>query len=280
MYLLEDLQRDLTVLQGQGARVFDIGYTLLGRAIPCVFKGNMSGGQTFVQACIHAREWVTTPLVMQLMKEYNGSGGVWCVPMVNIDGALLAQQGLSTVQDDSLKSFLLEVNGNNPNFENWKANARAVDLNVNFFARWGEGAQNITHPAPSNFIGAFPTSETETEALVDITQQILPMVSLSYHARGNVIYKGFGCVDNYVACAEKIANSTGYLLENSLDSVGGYKDWFVASTTKLGLTIEVGGANTPYPNLQNELPIMLQQNKGVFDIASKCARDIFNEING
>ncbi len=274
MYLLSDLDRDLQQLQSQGAFVFDAGYTLLGRPIPCVFKGSMSGAQTLIQACIHAREWVTTPLVIKMMKEYNGSDGVWCFPMVNIDGALLCQQGLQSVSDPSLRQFLLQVNNQSQDFSLWKANARAVDLNVNFNACWGTGEQNITYPAPSNYIGQYPVSESETKTLVDTTNRIMPSVTLSYHARGEVIYKGFGCVDNYVEIASQISESTGYALENSFDSAGGYKDWFVATTTKLGLTIEVGNDNIPYNQLSNQLEEIYLQNKNVLTIATNGAKII------
>ncbi|MEG1608356.1 MAG: hypothetical protein RR348_00665, partial [Clostridia bacterium] len=74
-----------------------------------------------------------------------------------------------------------------------------------------------------------------------------------------------------------IADSAGYLLENSFDSVGGYKDWFVATTTKLGLTVEVGGASTKFSQLQGELPIMIQQNNNVLNVASQCAKEIFEK---
>lgn len=279
MYLWDNLQSDINELKSQGARVFDIGYTVLGRPIQCVVKGNINGGQTLIQACTHAREWVTTPLVMQMMKNYNGSGGVWCVPMVNIDGALLAQQGLSSIGDSDLATFLRDVNGGSENFGEWKANARAVDINVNFFARWGEGAQNVNYPSPGNYIGAYPESEPETRALVEVTKQALPSVTLSYHARGEVIYKGFGCVDSYQQHAAKIANVTGYPLENSYDSAGGYKDWYVATTTKLGLTIEVGNNTTPYPQLEGELGQMLEQNKNVLDIATAAAIEIASGTN-
>ncbi|MDE5990307.1 MAG: hypothetical protein K2H36_01850, partial [Clostridia bacterium] len=156
MYGLNELQTDLDILQSQGAEIFDIGYTLLGRPIPCIFKGSKTGGQTLLHASIHAREWVTTPLVIEMMKNYAGDHGVWCVPMVNIDGVLLVQQGLSSIPEQSLKDFLLNVNGGSADFSLWKANARAVDLNVNFNARWGEGAQNVTYPSPANYIGQYP----------------------------------------------------------------------------------------------------------------------------
>ncbi|MDE7349300.1 MAG: hypothetical protein K2N53_06520 [Clostridia bacterium] len=271
-YTLDDLQNDLDILASQGAEIFDIGYTLLGRPIPCIFKGSKTGGQTLLHASIHAREWVTTPLVIEMMKNYNGSYGVGCVPMVNIDGVLLVQQGLSSIPEQSLKDFLFGVNGESQDFSLWKANARAVDLNVNFNARWGEGAQNVFLPAPANYVGQHPFSEYENIALRDLTERVKPSVTLSYHAKGNVIYKGFGCVDPNLDCAQKISDSTGYPLLNSYNSAGGYKDWYVATFQKLGLTIEVGDESVPYGDLINYLPQMYQQNKDVLDIATQCAQ--------
>lgn len=272
MYTLNDLQNDLEILSSQGAEIFDIGYTLLGRPIPCVFKGSKSGGQTLLHASIHAREWVTTPLVIEMMKNYTGTRGVWCVPMVNVDGVLLAQQGLQSIPEQSLKDFLLEVNNGSNNFSLWKANARAVDLNVNFNARWGEGAQNVTYPSPANYIGQFPFSEYENMALRTLTERVKPSVTLSYHAKGNVIYKGFGCIDPDVECAQRIADSTGYPLLDSSDSAGGYKDWYVATFQKLGLTIEVGDNDTPYDKLIDFLPQIYEHNENVLNIATECAQ--------
>ena len=274
MYGLNELQSDLEVLASQGAEIFDIGYTLLGRPIPCIFKGSKTGGQTLLHASIHAREWVTTPLVIEMMKNYNGSYGVWCVPMVNIDGVLLVQQGLSSIPEKSLQDFLLGVNGGSEDFSLWKANARAVDLNVNFNARWGEGAQNVTSPTPANYIGEHPFSEQEIIALRSLTERVKPSVTLSYHAKGNVIYKGFGCIDNGVECAQRISDSTGYPLLNSYNSVGGYKDWYVATFQKLGLTIEVGDENVAYANLIDYLPQIYEQNANVLNIATECAQNI------
>ncbi|MBD5100892.1 MAG: hypothetical protein HDT29_06525 [Clostridiales bacterium] len=273
MYGLNELQSDLEILQAQGAEIFDIGNTLLGRPIPCIFKGSKIGGQTLLHASIHAREWVTTPLVIEMMKNYNGSYGVWCVPMVNIDGVLLVQQGLSSIPEQSLKDFLKEVNGGSEDFSLWKANARAVDLNVNFNARWGEGAQNVTYPAPANYIGEHPFSEYEIMALRSLTERVKPSVTLSYHAKGNVIYKGFGCIDNGVECAQRISDSTGYPLLNSYNSVGGYKDWYVATFQKLGLTIEVGDENVAYAQLIDYLPQIYEQNANVLNIATECAQN-------
>lgn len=271
MYDLTNLQEDLNILYAQGAEVFDIGYTLLGRPIPCVFKGSKEGGQVLVHASIHAREWVTTPLVLEMMKNYNDKGGIWCVPMVNIDGVLLCQQGLKSIGNQSLEKFLLDVNNSSFDFSLWKANARAVDLNVNYNARWGEGAQNITYPAPANYIGQYPFSEAENIALRLLTERVKPSVTLSYHARGNVIFKGFSCLDPNKEGAQLISNATDYPLLDSFDSTGGYKDWYVATFQKLGLTIEVGDNDIPYDKLIDYLPSIYDKNKDVLDIASQIA---------
>ncbi|MDE5655402.1 MAG: hypothetical protein K2I46_07345, partial [Clostridia bacterium] len=87
-----------------------------------------------------------------------------------------------------------------------------------------------------------------------------------------VIYKGFGCVDPNIACAQRISDSTGYPLLNSYDSAGGYKDWYVTTFQKLGLTIEVGDESVPYNELINYLPQMYEQNKDVLNIATQCAQ--------
>lgn len=272
MYGLNELQKDLEILSAQGAEIFDIGYTLLGRPIPCIFKGSKNGGQTLLHASIHAREWVTTPLVVEMMKNYSGDGGVWCVPMVNIDGVLLVQNGLDSVPEQSLKDFLLEVNGGSSDFSLWKANARAVDLNVNFNALWGEGSQNVTYPSPANYIGQYPFSEYENIALRSLTERVQPSVTLSYHAKGNVIYRGFGCIDGDTECARRISQSTGYPLLSSYGSAGGYKDWYVATTQKLGLTVEVGDENVEYSALIDYLPQIYQRNADVLNIATECAQ--------
>ena len=250
MYTLDNLQNDLDILASQGAQVLDIGYTLLGRPIPCIFKGSKTGGQTLLHASIHAREWVTTPLVIEMMKNYDGPYGVWCVPMVNIDGVLLVQQGVGSVPDKYLQDFLLDVNGGSSDFSLWKANARAVDLNV----------------------GTKPFSEDENIALRSLTERVKPSVTLSYHAKGEVIYKGFGCVDPNIQCAQRISDATGYPLYDSYGSAGGYKDWYVATFQKLGLTIEVGGDDVPYDKLIDYLPQIYQQNKDVLNIATQCAQ--------
>ena len=275
MYGLLEYERDLNELRAQGARVFSIGKTELGRDIYAVQKGSVEGGQVLVQASMHAREYLTTQLVMTLMKEYSGSGGIWAVPMVNIDGVLLTQEGLSSVSDVGRRAFLLDVNGGNYNFSLWKANANAVDLNVNYNADWSYGAQNVTYPSPANYIGRYPMSQSENVALARFTLRVQPRVTLSYHTKGNVIYWGYKCNNSYQDEIMRISELTGYQMLRSDDSAGGYKDWFLATTPYLGITLECGNPLLNYPLPASELPNMIERNRGILELSSEIA----NEIN-
>ena len=72
MYTVLDLDRDLAVLEKQGAKVFTVGYSELGRPIKGVFKGEPDGPQLLMQGAIHAREWVTAQLCALLAENYTG----------------------------------------------------------------------------------------------------------------------------------------------------------------------------------------------------------------
>lgn len=273
MYTVSDLNKDLQVLASQGAKVFTVGYSELGRPIKCIFKGATDGPQILVQGAIHAREWVTAQLCVLLAERYTGSCGLWCIPMSNPDGVMLCQYGLDSVADSDRRDFLYRVNGYNKDFSLWKANARAVDLNVNFNALWGTGKSNLTYPAPANYIGPYPFSESESRMLAEFTDKVRPIYTVSYHARGRVIYYGFDGLNPDPEIPSLASAVTGYPAYTSEGSAGGYKDWFVLTARKAGITVEVGNEYTPYDELQKELPAMLEENGGLLDALSRRAAE-------
>ena len=126
----------------------NIGNSELGQQIPYIFVGKKNGNYMIVQGAIHAREHLTALLVVNLAKhlvknpQLSLLGGIYFVPMVNPDGVRLCQEGVGFVGDKQRKSNLLAINGNS-DFSLWKANVEGVDLNVNFDARWGEGAEIV-----------------------------------------------------------------------------------------------------------------------------------------
>lgn len=271
MYTVSDLDKDLSVLADRGAKIFTVGYSELGRPIKGIFKGSPDGPQLLVQGAMHAREWVTAQLCVLLAESYVGKCGLWCIPMTNPDGVMLAQYGLDSVSARSRRDFLYKVNGYGSDFSAWKANARAVDLNVNFNALWGTGVNNVTYPAPANYIGPYPLSESESRALAQFTEKVRPRYTVSYHARGRVIYYGFDGLDPDPVIPRLASAETGYPAYTSEGSAGGYKDWFVLTTYRAGITVEVGTDGVPYAELQKELPSMLEENKGLLGALSRAA---------
>ena len=269
MYGLAEYNNDLARSKASGASIVTAGKSTLGRDIHLMHKGSIEGAQVFVHAGIHAREYITTPLVMRLMEHYTGSGGVWCVPSANIDGMLLVTDGISSVADKARRDFLIGANAGSEDFTMWKANANAVDINVNFAANWGMGKGNIHAPASADYIGPYPFSEVESCILAGITYRIGPVLTLSYHTKGNVVYHGYMDNNSHEAEAKIIANYINYPLMCSRGSFGGYKDWFMATTPYLGLTIECGNDCLLHPIGMGELDNLYKVHEGILDVATR-----------
>ncbi|MDE5618596.1 MAG: hypothetical protein K2I79_03830, partial [Clostridia bacterium] len=91
--------------------------------------------------------------------------------------------------------------------------------------------------------------------------------------KGNVIYKAFECVDPYPELAESISASTGYPAFNSTGSSGGYKDWFVTTSYKPGLTVEVGDSSLTYAQIADNIDSIFDANRQVLDICADFVQD-------
>ncbi|MCL2756353.1 MAG: succinylglutamate desuccinylase/aspartoacylase family protein [Firmicutes bacterium] len=236
-----------------GVTMEEKGVSLLGRPIYAFHVGDKKGDQIIITAAIHAREWITAFLVVELVKMYANKkfdGGIWFVPLCNPDGVEIA------MRREPL----------------WKANARSVDLNVNFDADWGGGAQNIRVPGSENFIGEYPNSEPEVGALIDLTLKIKPKATIAYHSKGEVIYYGFEPSDGRATqeklerdriLAYKVGEVTGYEPIKTKNSTGGYSDWVSMHLGVPALTIEVGCDDLEHPIGLDQLPKIFEQNREV-----------------
>ena len=275
MYLYTDLIKDLKLMRARGAYVFSAGRSVLGETIPAFTLGSRPP-VALIHAGIHAREHVTVKLLMRLARDFCPKHSTMVfVPVANPDGMRIAQEGTAHLNAEQ-QSFILSLTDD---VRTLKCNARGVDLNVNFNARWGEGALNVRHPAGANYVGPYPESEPETLALIALTKRFRPVVSISLHARGSVIYWTFGMRPDYEAefgeIAAKYQDSTGYPLLRAEGSVGGYKDWFIAEGYGMGLTVEVGSDDTPHHLLDREFNRIYSQTKEVLALADEHAATIY-----
>ena len=128
-----------------------IGSSVLGREIMLFRFGE--NAKTLLTGGIHAREWITVLLLTELAKNAKPKSGYDLAVCLNPDGMSLCIDGLWSVEDDKTRELLLTLNNGKEDFSQWKANARGVDLNVNFDADWGEGLYNKTEAGSANYIG-------------------------------------------------------------------------------------------------------------------------------
>lgn len=229
-------------------RIF--GKSAEGRELFAFFTGRHEKPEGISQYAIHGREYVTALLALEHLKRGVPRGGVWILPLVNPDGALLSEIGLSSVSERRRK-FLLSLNGGSFDFSQWKANAEGVDLNVNFDARWGTGIQNVRSPAPENYIGKAPFSAPESRALKQFTEEISPDFTVSFHTKGEEIYWKFHQPPLRASRDKRLAKllsaATGYPLREAKGSAGGYKDWCIEKRGIPAFTIEAGRGEFPHP---------------------------------
>lgn len=254
-----------------------VGAGVFGSPIVALFVG-AGEPRVLVQYAIHAREWITALLALEHIKRGVPFGTAAFVPLANPEGAKLALRGESFLKELPARraAFLLRVNGSS-DFSLWKANANAVDLNVNFDADWGEGRLNARRPAPENYIGPRPFSEPETRALRDFTLQFRPDATVSYHTKGEEIYWEYGqsgaalCRDGRIA--DCLAAETGYTARRIAGSCGGYKDWCIRALGIPSFTVEAGDDRYAHPLGEERLPELYEKNARVPALLTEILRN-------
>lgn len=220
-----------------GADVTTIGKSVCGNALLCAHRGSYDGPQIIITAAIHARECYTALVALEQIARFSADDcGAYFVPLVNPDGALFFEQGL-TLGSPVLERF-------KPYNRQWKANANGVDLNCNFDANWGTGAYNKRYVSPSDYIGSAPLCEPESKALVEFTRRVKPAATVSYHCMGGELYWEFfqppAALKRDGELADRIADRIGVKkVDGHLNSAGGYKDWCVAELGIPAFTIEL-----------------------------------------
>lgn len=281
----EELNSMITSLSSNSNLDFFVaGYSTLGNPIYAVHLGSYDGKQILIEAGIHAREYPSTLVaigMIEYMTTQTLDGGVYVIPLSNPDGVKIVLDGLDFLTCQKLREFLLNVNDNSLDFSQWKANAMAVDLNVNFDALWGEGTQNVFCPAPSNFVGYYPESEREVRALIDFSYRVRPDLTLSLHTKGDVIYYGFELLtaeelERDRILAEYISTINGYIPTQTVGSVGGYSDWASEYLKVPAFTIEIAPATAPTPVPLEYVQPAIEKNK---DVPSLLLKEL-NENQG
>ncbi len=296
-YTYNDMEQDMKALcetYPEFVSLTSIGQTMDGRNVYDMVIGDINTSEhLMIQGSIHAREYMTTQLVMMQACDFiralaDGNGeykgisynnlfsnkAIHVIPMVNPDGVSISQLGMDGVNNSATKDRLLEIAAKDGEsldnayyLRQWKANANGVDLNRNFDALWDQYT-GPSHPSSDRYKGTNPGSENESAALIALTEQYNFVRTISYHTYGQVIYWYFGQTgvlrDETLSLAQEVAEVTGYDTDSNYEALdpAGYKDWAISKMSIPSLTIEVGYGENPLP--YEQLDSVYSRNKSVW----------------
>ena len=251
----------------------DIGKSVMGRPL---WRLRLGSGERrlLYNAAHHANEWITTPVLLkfceQLASAFAAGGQLYGYPAAEIMGMAsihlipaLNPDGIDLVTGElTAGEFYRQaraIAADYPQFsfpQDWKANIRGTDLNLQYPAGWEQArenkyAQGIVSPAPADYVGAYPLSAPEARAMYDYTLALSPELILAYHTQGQVIYWKYRDYEppRALEIGEALSAVSGYPLEQTPYASGfaGYKDWFIESFNRPGYTIEAGQGINPLP---------------------------------
>lgn len=198
-----------------------LGMSHDGRKIP-MLKIGRGAEVLFCTAGIHGRERINPVLLLKMAEEYCvayesnwkihdfyevrpllDQTALCVIPLVNPDGYEIAGKGFGVIQNPIYRQMLRmkEVP-----YEEWKGNARGVDINRNFPCASYRKQQVHEEPA----------SENETRALIRIMQELKSVGYLDFHSRGKVIYY-------YRQAMSPRFNQKSYRLARHLQKLSSYR---------------------------------------------------------
>ena len=283
-YSYSEMSSDIKALKNKYHGLVDyevIGKTADNRNIYDVVIGNKKAKKSLlVVSTLHAREYAASMVCMSQIEYYLGkyygkiegksvkgllsNMSIHYVPMANPDGVTISQFGKSHIRDKKLRSRLYKLGGSSTR---WKANARGVDLNKNYPARFKVRGR----AGSEGYSGSKASSENETKAIVKITKRLKKNYGLkgvvNYHAMGSIIYGSCsikGKIRTNTSRMYSLARGlTGY---SSAGSGGGfgygnYREYVMYNMRLPSITIEVG--RTPCPVPRWEYPGIWNRNKDV-----------------
>ncbi len=264
-YTYDILKNDLLFLNYEFPffKINNIGKSTLGEKVFFIKLGE-GNKKLFINSAHHANEWITSLVTMMFIEKYLNlyknkeiykgydikelwnKVSVFFVPMVNPDGVNLCLKNKKIISQNLYKEIWQEYENK---LENWKANIRGVDLNLNYPAGWEQAVKNkrkkgITKPGPRDYAGPNAVSEIETKNMIEFTQVFDFDMTISLHSQGQEIYWSYlnHKIEKAYQIGKKLEKVSGYLLTEPdyYSSFAGYKDWFIENFKKPAFTIEIG----------------------------------------
>ncbi len=237
-------------------RIDTIGKSVEGREIPIIRLG-FGHISVIYSAGVHGRENINPVVLLKIaeniafdyfinrntiFKDYS----IVFIPLINPDGFEIAANGYSSIKNcvNRLRSKSTLIS-----FEEYKYNARAVDINRNFPCKLYKA---------SAFSGKQSASEPETCAFINFIKNEKSIGYIDFHSRGKSIYYYRNKMNKYYnenqyIIAKELAKSTGYKLnlpgeEIAEGDLGGNTVHFYSEYTNMpSFTIETIDDSQSFP---------------------------------
>jgi hypothetical protein len=160
----------------------------------------------------------------QAITDIINSTEIWIVPLINPDGNSAVHAGISlnyrkNGRDLDGDGILYEYGCNN----SWTCPTEGIDLNRNYDWYWSSGGS----PVPMNYYyrGSSPGSESENQAITSLVGEIRPVLSLTYHSWGEVVYMPWQWSNYLQAPDSAVIESIGVALAANIMKENGYEHY-------------------------------------------------------
>lgn len=243
-YLVEDNEKytyemissdldSLAILFPERTELFSIGNSEFGFPIKVVRIGSKvpkKRSLLFV-GNIHAREDYSSKFVMKFLNlfllsfsndtliyskaaEYLNEVDLYFMPVANPDGLKIAHEDWV-----SIEKYLPEIEKilRMESYAEWKANGKGVDLNDSFDD--GTHALNKSYnsssvPCSEGFKGNYPAEPIETQLIQKFVANIRPLMTLSFHTKGDLIYWADSKTHSYFEGIDSLINEKSLRVSN------------------------------------------------------------------
>jgi len=244
------------------SEIITIGRTAQGNSILCIklFDSRVAKPAIFLQAGIHAREWITVTTALYIIQELFGYPDLliqfdfYIVPVLNIDGYIYSHT--------SDRYWRKNRQSNSP------STCIGTDLNRNYRYEWGRGGAS-TNPCDEIFMGRNPASAPEVAAVTQYLASLNNLVFfLDIHCYGAMFMSPWGWsytyppryseLDQIMQIARssiRSVNGNSYLIGTSANVIyiaaGGSDDWAFGDLDVLAsFTVEIAGSSFITPPSQ------------------------------
>ncbi len=288
--LLEETYPDLSVTY--------IGATILDRAIPMLTLGNPAASKSVLYlGGVGGGDSATSALLLRFAGDYCeflksgrrmysvnlpylfANRRICVIPMLNCDGCSIRHNhgGDNCPAFQLVRERLIRMNSGNAladtpsdtlpcdpptgdTFANWEANARGVDLRLNFSEGFGEGfAKPADAPqfgAPTGYCGTSPESEPESASLCNaVRMHNGSALLLRLHMDDNTltIPTSPEPIPRIRTVARILSRMSGTPTSRKPAPSGSPEDWFAANLRQPAFALGCHYPDTPYPYLRELL---------------------------